>query len=638
MFAEQGDRAQTRAGARVYHPLVDRLFSQPGSSPGSWRRRAATAAGAALALAALLARPAGGALLRVPGEYATIQYALIVAAAGDTVLVAPHTCYETIVWPDKPSLCLLSEAGPEATTIDGLHAGPVIRFSTALDSTTVVRGFTITNGQADLGGGIRCENASPLIVGNHFVANVAIGYGGGFYCAEGSCAPILRDNRFIDNAVLSGSGGGVCAHFGAFPIVTGNEFRGNSADLFYGGGVHCEEAAGHGSRIVIAGNDFFENSARGGGAISLFNPFALAPEIRGNRIVGNVAQSGGGGVMLYWTLAAMTDNVIRDNRSDGYGGGVHLVNSHTVRLWACDLSDNRAASGGGISFIAWCHGPEVIDCTISGNEADDGGGVYVYYYCTPVLRGNRIVGNTASGIGGAMHCRDLSAPELEGNLVAGNRAALAGGLSFVHSAPEIRRCTLIDNGDIGLRFSDGWPEHAPRVHENDLSGHEAYGIENADPAVVVEAESNWWGDPSGPYHPLLNPGGAGDRVSDHVSFEPWLLEPMGAAEVPAPGGPAVHGRLPALTCRPNPSRGPATISLAPGAAGAAAERSGARVTILDAAGRALRVLPLRPRAEGGAELTWLGDDRSGAPVPAGVYYLRLEGGSVSGAVKVVRID
>lgn len=39
----------------------------------------------------------------------------------------------------------------------------------------------------------------------------------------------------------------------------------------------------------------------------------------------------------------------------------------------------------------------------------------------------------------------------------------------------------------------------------------------------INARYNWWGDDSGPYHPTLNPDGLGNRVSDRVLFEPWLL-------------------------------------------------------------------------------------------------------------------
>jgi hypothetical protein len=66
----------------------------------------------------------------------------------------------------------------------------------------------------------------------------------------------------------------------------------------------------------------------------------------------------------------------------------------------------------------------------------------------------------------------------------------------------------------------------------------AYGINNPT-AVLLNAQNNWWGDASGPYHPTLNLGGLGDRVSDNVTFTPWLTAPAGicAPPPPPPAGP-----------------------------------------------------------------------------------------------------
>jgi len=46
------------------------------------------------------------------------------------------------------------------------------------------------------------------------------------------------------------------------------------------------------------------------------------------------------------------------------------------------------------------------------------------------------------------------------------------------------------------------------------------------PGVIVSADSNWWGDPSGPYHPLTNPDGICNVVSDYVNFVPWSNTPL----------------------------------------------------------------------------------------------------------------
>lgn len=44
--------------------------------------------------------------------------------------------------------------------------------------------------------------------------------------------------------------------------------------------------------------------------------------------------------------------------------------------------------------------------------------------------------------------------------------------------------------------------------------------------TVIDARNNYWGHPSGPYHPTSNPSGQGDTLlSDSVLFIPWLTEP-----------------------------------------------------------------------------------------------------------------
>jgi hypothetical protein len=44
------------------------------------------------------------------------------------------------------------------------------------------------------------------------------------------------------------------------------------------------------------------------------------------------------------------------------------------------------------------------------------------------------------------------------------------------------------------------------------------------PSRIADFTLNYWGDPSGPYHPVLNPDGLGDTVGDSVLFDPWLTD------------------------------------------------------------------------------------------------------------------
>jgi PKD repeat protein len=81
----------------------------------------------------------------------------------------------------------------------------------------------------------------------------------------------------------------------------------------------------------------------------------------------------------------------------------------------------------------------------------------------------------------------------------------------------IQSNTLSAN-DVGLRVRYGADL---TVTNNNISGNTQYGVSNETTTLIV-AENNWWGDVSGPYHPVTNPAGTGDVVSDNVDYDPWI--------------------------------------------------------------------------------------------------------------------
>ena len=66
------------------------------------------------------------------------------------------------------------------------------------------------------------------------------------------------------------------------------------------------------------------------------------------------------------------------------------------------------------------------------------------------------------------------------------------------------------------------------VHYNNIMGNALYGIQNDHASHVIDAECNYWGDPSGPSG--LGPG-SGDAVTTNVDYDPWI----GKLEVDADG-------------------------------------------------------------------------------------------------------
>jgi len=59
------------------------------------------------------------------------------------------------------------------------------------------------------------------------------------------------------------------------------------------------------------------------------------------------------------------------------------------------------------------------------------------------------------------------------------------------------------------------------IYNNGLYGARVNGAPTN--SFILDAECNWWGYHSGPYHPTLNPFGLGNQVSDNVDFVPYIF-------------------------------------------------------------------------------------------------------------------
>lgn len=261
-------------------------------------------AGAFVAIASL-GMPTLAADLEVPAQFATIQSAILAAADGDRVVVAPGTYTETIDFLGKV-IAVVSSGGAATTVIDAGGSGSVVTFQLTGSGATL-RGFTLTGGtgttiggnligggillkgaSADIesniiractawnGGAIAClGGASPKIIGNLLESNDAYNLGGAIHCDEGSRADIL-DNDLHDNGAPSGPAIAIVG--GASPLIQGNTFRHNRLGAIY---------ALNGQSAIILGNEFRDHT---GHAIGLVESNGFV--IEDNRIAGLYEQSG----------------------------------------------------------------------------------------------------------------------------------------------------------------------------------------------------------------------------------------------------------------------------------------------------------------------------------------------------------
>lgn len=434
----------------------------------------------------------------------TIRYALHQANPLDEVWVATGTYAgpaTPIVVLDKTVTLLggwaidFSQRDPAnyPTTLNAQGNGRVMQISGEVSPT--IDGFVITGGDATIGidagkgGGIYSQNASPLILNNRIVANVANrstatqGFGGGIYLEGAAASALISGNQVLSNTASLGYigwGGGIHLEHSTATVAS-NTVRGNTA-------LRIEEATteppleplqGNGGGIclnysdaTLRGNEVVDNIASasgrgGGGGIYVTKSSAT---VRGNTVEGNVSSpvsdGVGGGIAVYMCEApTVTGNTVRGNTASqaaiGKGGGIGLKVTWDAQVNNNSVSDNVASTvykghGGGI-FVKFGYQAVVSGNTVLSNSASltgpgQGGGVFTRF-SEATVRDNRIRNNDAStfdsGGGGGLYCAD-GAISVIGNLLEGNTAGNAspgygGGLGLWTSTATVDGNTVLSN-------------------------------------------------------------------------------------------------------------------------------------------------------------------------------------------------
>jgi len=193
------------------------------------------------------------------------------------------------------------------STINGSQTAGVISCNHVAD--VAIDGFTITNGMAESGGAIYCNDSSPT--------------------------------------------------------VSNCEITGNSAEK--GGGVYCDDSASPSfTDCIIAGN---EATSDGGGIYSNSNS---SPSFRDCVIADNSATGDGGGVFCDNASPSvrLTNCLIIDNSSGGDGGGV-FCDSASPDIINCTFSGNVAAGLGGALFMDSNCEPKVVNSILWGDSSDE---------------------------------------------------------------------------------------------------------------------------------------------------------------------------------------------------------------------------------------------------------------------------
>ncbi|MEN3315198.1 MAG: hypothetical protein V7605_1432 [Acidimicrobiaceae bacterium] len=295
---------------------------------------------------AATAAAAAAAIINVPTDQPTVQAGIDAGSPGTRVVVAPGVYHEHIDFHGK-AVEVASAQGPATTILDGDQgAGAVVTFTSGEGRGSILRGFTVRNGQDS---GVQISHASPTVTGNVVSANLG-----------------------------SGEGGGINVYFGS-PLIEANHITGNGqSPRFFGGS--------------------------GGGGIGIQG--AGAAEVVGNTIDHNSWGSVGGAIGINAdNVVTLKDNVIRDNSVPSVGGAVSLINDNNVTFVDNLFVANHAGHQGGAVYVTSNRsggGPYFIANTMVANTAAEGSALYLddQDLGEMVVADNVIVGPT----GGAVTC------------------------------------------------------------------------------------------------------------------------------------------------------------------------------------------------------------------------------------------
>jgi len=395
--------------------------------------------------------------------------------------------------------------------------------------------------------------------------------GAGIYCSDAS--PIIMNN-LIDSNIAVYYGGGITCIGNSSPQITDNIFMSNKAGTGTTGGGGA--IATYLSRPVIENNIFSYNQGYHGGAI--FSDTDSEPAITNNEFTHNIATKDGGAVCCIHSSPVIKNNLMENNYSDLGGGaiGCYTQSSPEIRGNVIRYNEANLSNGyGGALDIYSVSSPHIVKNIIEYNESRYGAGISFFNFCNSVVDSNYICNNVGDGI----YINNTSQPTINYNNIFGN-----GNTNNSH-----------------------------------------YEIFNGDVSVTINAENNWWGNSTGPYHPVTNPAGGGDTVGDYIDYEPWLSDSVQAIgiknlEKSIPTGFNLYQNY------PNPFNPVSNIKFD------LHKTAQVSLIVYDILGREVTALVNEKLNAGIYEVSW-----NASAYSSGVYFYRLTAGDYTAAKKMILI-
>jgi type IX secretion system substrate protein len=467
--------------------------------------------------------------INVPADIDSIQGGIDLAVNGDTVLVADGTYYENIKFNGK-AITVASQfiidgdtSHISNTIIDGSQpsnpdSGTVVYFISGEDTTSVLYGFTITNGSGTInqsssgypirgGGGILCWNSGGRIVSNKIMNNTLSDYndvlGGGLSAGDiGSNAwVILEKNQIINNTANT-------ILWGAF-----------------GGGVALTCNGKIVDNIISYNSCTSTAWEANGGGIKITAESELLPRtvlVKGNKITYNFAEglkvtghngAKGGGIMNHFCKVIILENDILYNEvdaianGDAYGAGISMAWAHNESLInanniAFNTSANANINGGGGINISRSN-ISITKNIIHENSAQNGGGIRLHLNNSHIIN-NTIVNNTASSNGGGLYSEGSNVVVVN-NIMWNNQASNGGGIYPTN-------LTYVTYSDIHGGYSG-----IGNINSDPLFSDTLYHLRTGSPCIDAGNPSTTCNDLDGTRNDMGAYGGITDSLMYHIT-------------------------------------------------------------------------------------------------------------------------
>lgn len=333
-----------------------------------------------------------------------------------------------------------------------------VLFTSGATTKITLENNVFSGNTANAGGAIYMDSATVNITDCEMKNNTAKN-GGAVYNKLGALR--TTDTDYTDNSATAGSGGAICMAGGTVDTVGDSKFIGNSATN-HAGAIYAsyftnEDKTRTPAILTADGTAFLENTAMGGGAVSVRSDCAATLKsvtMTDNTAIGNDGKAdgngeGGGAVYVGYGELVMENVTAIGNTSEVCGGAVQVIES-TVSIKDNTYTENAGGYGGAV-YVSPVSTATIENVTFTDNTSTGNAGAL--YVAADRLTSSNLdfTGNTAAGNGGALYATAVELNVDSQWTFSGNTAGGHGGaiyLVYKTNADNTRTGAVLNATDV----------------------------------------------------------------------------------------------------------------------------------------------------------------------------------------------